>query len=168
MKQKSIFEDYEITENGDVYSTKLHRGSRKRRQLKPCTDRGGYRCVTLFTTGKRMRIYIHRLVAMQYLPPQPSLGHEIRHLDGNKLNNHFSNLQWGLHSENMADSIRHGTLARGERHGSSKLAEDQVRRIKFLVGKVERGYWVQLAQSLGVHNTTISYIVCNRSWRWIK
>jgi len=36
-------------------------------------------------------------------------GYEARHLDGDKLNNHPSNLAWGTHSENECDKMKHGT-----------------------------------------------------------
>lgn len=164
MKRKNVFNDYEIKENGDVYSSKY----KERRKLKPGLDTHGYRHVAICNDGNPKSMSIHQLVALQYLPPRPSPKHEIRHLDGNILNNHYSNLEWGTHAENMADMIRHGTISRGERCGTSKLTEDQVRRIKFLKGKVEHGYWVHLSRALGVHRCTIYQILHGRRWRWIE
>lgn len=164
MKRKNVFNDYEIQENGDVISLKLG----KRRKLKPAPDGFGHLYVCICNDGKVKNMKLHRLVALQYLPPQPSPKHEIRHIDGNKINNHFSNLCWGTHAENQADMVRHGTSPRGERHGLSRITEDQARRIKFLKGKVERGYYSKLARALRVNHKIISDILCDKTWRWIK
>jgi hypothetical protein len=37
--------------------------------------------------------YINKLVA-QYFVPNPNNFSDIRHIDGNKMNNHYSNLEW--------------------------------------------------------------------------
>jgi hypothetical protein len=39
-------------------------------------------------------LYIHQAVALHFLGPRPS-GYVVRHLDGNRYNNHVSNLCYG-------------------------------------------------------------------------
>lgn len=51
---------------------------------------------------------VHSLVAQAFLGPRPG-GADVRHLDGNRRNNHVSNLAYGTRSENIQDSVRHGT-----------------------------------------------------------
>jgi hypothetical protein len=47
--------------------------------------------------------YIHRLVAMYYVENPEDLN-VVNHLDNNPLNNHYTNLEWCTHKQN----IRHG------------------------------------------------------------
>lgn len=51
---------------------------------------------------------IHRLVLAAFVgaPPEGLIG---CHNDGNKLNNHVSNLRWDTYSSNMLDAVKHGT-----------------------------------------------------------
>jgi hypothetical protein len=162
--RQPVYDDYEIKENGDVYSLKFNR----RKKLTPVTSGNGYKYVNICHLGKPKPMHIHRLVAMQYLPSQPSPKHEIRHLDGNPLNNNVDNLMWGTKAENVNDKIRHGRSTRGERHGMSRLTKGQVLRIKLLKGMVEHGYWTKLADALGVHRVTIYHVLYGQTWGWLK
>lgn len=74
--------------------------------------------------GKMHYKYIHALVLTAFVGPKPE-GMECCHIDGNPLNNHVSNLRWGTHSDNMQDSIRHGTFKR-----KSRLLAQQQRSIE--------------------------------------
>lgn len=59
--------------------------------------------------GRRQHAHrVHVLVALAF-HGQPPKGLEVRHLDGNGANNALSNLRYGTHSENMRDSVAHGT-----------------------------------------------------------
>lgn len=168
VKRENVFANYEITENGDVYSTQLYNGSRERRKLKLDMNWGGYLQIRIHILGRRKSIKIHRWVALQYLPPQPSPKHEIRHLDGNKLNNHVSNLAWGTRKENEADKLTHGRSNRGERHGMARLTIDRVTRIRLLDGKVEWGYWAKLSRALYISPATIYKVLHNKSWKNVE
>ena len=54
-------------------------------------------------------IAVHRLVALTYCPnPDPVNNIWVNHEDGNKLNNHYSNLKWGTVSYNIKHSITTG------------------------------------------------------------
>lgn len=181
IQRKNVFDHYEVTENGDVYSMKMWRG-RGKIKLKPHPNSHGYMRVVIYNQGKPKTISIHHMVAAQFLPPRPSIQHEIRHLDGNKLNNHYTNLKWGTSKENKIDRELHGTTSRGVRHSlackrgcpkgenlwNSKLTITQVRRIRFLKGKVGRGYWARLATSLGVSRSAVSSALHQRSWRTME
>ena len=53
------------------------------------------------------RKLVHQLVALTYIGPCPE-GMQIRHLDDDFTNNHWTNLAYGTPKENIADSIATG------------------------------------------------------------
>lgn len=68
----------------------------------------GYQLITMSSDGKKAGRYVHVMVAEAFHGPGPH-GMEVRHLDGNKLNNRASNLAWGTSGENKLDMVRHGS-----------------------------------------------------------
>lgn len=92
--------DYRVYEDGTVVSVKGRRGEHT---LKQFIDRNGYRKLQL-RFGKYGNSYtkcytVHRLVATLFLE-NPNNYTDIDHIDGDKLNNHYSNLRWCTHKEN--------------------------------------------------------------------
>lgn len=80
------------------------------RTLSPNPDRKGYFGVNLYKGSRdsRKRIPIHVLVATTFIGPRPE-GMDICHNDGDKTNNYVENLRYGTRSENIVDSVNHGT-----------------------------------------------------------
>lgn len=79
-----------------------------RKMLKPSRASTGRLTVTLSKKAHRKTWDVHKLVALAFLGP-PSAGQEIRHLDGDHLNNRLLNLRYGTRSENRIDSVKHRT-----------------------------------------------------------
>lgn len=83
------------------------------------TKNNPYRTVSLNLKGKSRTFAVHDLVARAFLGPRPD-GSVVRHLDGNYLNNHYSNLKYGTQSENIFDSVTHGTHHYSKRSACSR------------------------------------------------
>ena len=62
------------------------------------TNNIGYKRITLYQPIKK-RFFVHRLVALHFCDGYQD-GLVVNHKDGNKLNNHFDNLEWVTRSEN--------------------------------------------------------------------
>lgn len=79
---------------------------------------------------KIKRISIHRLVALHFIPNPHNLL-EVNHLDGNKVNNHFSNLGWTSRSDNIRHAFKEGLMKQriGEDNANSKLTNEIVLKI---------------------------------------
>jgi hypothetical protein len=107
---------YRVTEDGRVFSLGHNWRGYGEREMRQQLNASGYPSVRLTIGGKRKRLPVHRLVALTYLGPRPSPRHEVRHLDGCKLNNRVENLAWGTAKENAEDRARHGRTSHGIRH----------------------------------------------------
>nr|DAL07176.1 MAG TPA: homing endonuclease [Caudoviricetes sp.] len=108
MKHDNIPEwpGYYISKSGKVYS-RFIRGSRvlgSSWNLLKSHKRPKYLNVTLHNQKQVGRFYIHRLVAMVYIPNPNNLP-IVMHLDNNIYNNHVSNLKWGTQKENLEQAI---------------------------------------------------------------
>ena len=92
-------ERYLVSECGKIYSTI------RKRCLKPTVSDLGYeRLEILNPRTQKPFSAVHRVVAYTWIGNPPEDKQEINHKDGNKLNNHASNLEWCSRVEN----IRHG------------------------------------------------------------
>lgn len=85
---------YQVSNTGEVRSLDRHNGVRifKGRQLKPCKNNEGSPIVSLRGVGKRDSV-VHQLVAQTFLPLIDG-STTIRHIDGDRTNNHVKNLEW--------------------------------------------------------------------------
>lgn len=99
------YEDYYVTEGGDVYSTKLHQGSCGPRKLKPAPNHKGYLTVSLRNGGGQKSIRVHRLVAFAFIV-NPDGKPAVNHKNGIKTDNRVINLEWVTDSENKLHSYQ--------------------------------------------------------------
>ncbi len=60
---------------------------------------------------KKRQMTLHRLVARNFIP-NPEKHREINHKDGDKKNNHVSNLEWCSRKMNMVHASENGLLAK--------------------------------------------------------
>lgn len=116
--------------------------------------------------GKAILFRIHRLVAEAFIP-NPNNFPEVNHIDGNKLNNHVTNLEWCTAKYNTLHAFKNG-LAKAKRgwyHDKSKLTEKDVKYIKsnFIKGDINFGCRA-LAKKFNIAHTTISRIIRNLNY----
>lgn len=85
----------------------LGRVSNYRKILKTYTINSGYEMVKFTIKNKRTSKLIHRLVAEAFLE-NPENKKEVNHVNGNKLLNHSTNLEWCTSSENKLHAFNTG------------------------------------------------------------
>lgn len=99
------------------------------RILRGPADKNGYAVVSLTNKSTRKSFKVHVLVAATFIGERPE-GFQVRHLDGNKLNNKPTNLAYGSAKENTNDRRRHGTLLKGERWHATQITDAEVALIR--------------------------------------
>lgn len=118
------YEYYEVSNYGNIRVLKDSKRLKAGHLLKPVEKKSKgkyiYYYVSLNTPieGKYSNFkahYIHRLVAQAFIP-NPMQWPEINHIDGNKANNNYSNLEWCTHKENVQHS--YSVLGRETKKGS--------------------------------------------------
>ena len=149
-----MFEDYKITDEGFIIS---YKGSYPRVK-RPFVDRDGYLRVTLSINGKQKKFYVHRLVAMQYIPNTENKP-EVNHINGNKKDNRVCNLEWVTGRENTQKSYDNGQQIA---LGKAKLTREQVLEIRENKDNLNRE---QLAKKYKVSCSCIQHIRRGRTWK---
>lgn len=129
-----------------------------------------YLVVRLSMNGAAKRSFlVHCLVAKAFLDPDPRGRTEVNHIDGDKMNNRASNMEWVTRSENALHAIRIGLwdgpkcALRGEASHLAKLSETEVRAIR-----EARGSQTLIAARFGITQSTVSHIRLRKSWKHIS
>lgn len=111
------FMGYYVSKTGSVYSRYV-RGSRGKlsNEFTPLIPkkRPKYYSVSLYRDGKSTKIFVHRLVALTYIP-NPENKPRVCHKDNNRTNNRVENLYWGTYKENTQQCIQDGRFKPGGR-----------------------------------------------------
>lgn len=123
-----VLGDYHLMLEGKaikIYSYTRWGKGKALKQLKS----NGYWAIGLWINGHATRQYVHRLVAEAIYGPCPK-DMEVNHKDGNKLNNHPSNLEYITHQGNMKHAYETGLHKRYKgknspsyKHGLSRTRE---------------------------------------------
>jgi len=141
------FKNYLISKNGDIYSKisnrklliNIDRFKKNKRRVN----------VSLLNNNMvRKGMYLHRLVAMTYLPnPQNKL--EVNHIDGDCYNNNVNNLEWTTKIENM-EHAKKNKLIKSSHSGRNIIQYDKnMNMIK------EYDTIREASKQVNIHSTTI-------------
>lgn len=122
MKEIQGFENYLITEDGRVFS------KNRNRFMSLVHHSDGYWSIGLRSNGISKSLKVHRLVAFAYIP-NPLNRNEINHIDGNKKNNHVSNLEWSTRSENVKHAFDTGLRIPNNHRFNKKVLDTMTGKI---------------------------------------
>jgi hypothetical protein len=130
-----------------------------------CWEGQGYRYpngYVQFYDPKIKTRYAHIIVYM-YCNTDYNPKLDVRHTCGHPWCVKPNHLIQGTRKENMADARRHGTLATRERHGRSKLTEEQVQDIRGFrsIGMTLKS----IANMYGITFQQVSNICREHSWK---
>ena len=111
---------YQVSDEGEIKSLKrFNPNSGKNgmwypeRLLSQKTDKDGYKIVALQKDRKRKDWKVHRLVLWTFNPIEDWEKLQVNHIDGDKSNNHITNLEWVTNSNNQkhrANVLKTGSM----------------------------------------------------------
>jgi hypothetical protein len=149
---------YEISNHGNF--AVLKKDGRVLRKLNSATHYLSVSCKSL-NGGIQKSLYIHRIVALVFIGERPD-GMIIRHIDGNRFNNHVDNLSYGTPKQNYEDVVKHKSQ-KGSNNGRSILNESGAKAVRYLnaYGVSQKTLAEAFEVSIGAINATLK----NRNWR---
>lgn len=156
------FPNYSLTEDGLVTNDVTGR------ILKYDLSAHKYARVTLCKEGTTKRFFVHRLVALHFIPNPDGLP-MVNHIDGNKSNNHKSNLEWCTCKENTIHAFKTGLRGSGEKHYNSRLSNELVKELckEISTGK-SRGEILSQEVFKDVTKYQFDDIRSRKSWRTVS
>lgn len=98
------FEKYIVYSDGRVFSNKSGKF------LTPQIINSGYLLVKLWEHNREHHCLMHRLVASCFVP-NPNGYDVVNHIDGNRLNNDYRNLEWTTQRDNLFAAQKLGLIA---------------------------------------------------------
>ena len=156
MMWAKVNNNYEVSDTGQI------RNAKTGRVLKQFVGKDGY----LRTQIAGKTVVVHRLVACMFL--RTETGKEfVNHIDGNKQNNHASNLEWCTRSENMKHAYSHGLKsASGTKNSRRKLSEEDVAFIRKYYIPYDKKFGAKaLGKRFGVAHQTIAAVAHGQNWK---
>ena len=123
------YEDYEIFEDGRVIN-------KHGRELKSWIT-SGYKRICLWKDGKQKFLYLHRLLAIHFIP-NPENKYSVDHENRDPLDNSLENLRWYTMKEQATNRggryehpITKGGISKNRKWYSYKWHEDRIRQQKY-------------------------------------
>lgn len=105
---KGVKQVYTVTNDGEVW----YSSDGVRRRVRTYTSDKGYEQVHVYRTdGTGLTTTVHRLVALAFIKVVEGR-HQVNHIDSNKLNNHWTNLEWVNQQENMDHAVANDVYTR--------------------------------------------------------
>jgi len=154
-----------------VSDTGLLRNNKTNKILKQTIHKTGYYCVTVKPygrNGKQKCFRVHREVALAFLPKSEEHT-QVNHKDGNKTNNHVSNLEWCTGSENILHAIKTGLMKvrRGSDVRCSKLNVELIKKIRQEY-KETKITLRELGKKYGVAHNTLCNAINKVNWKNVE
>lgn len=120
-------------------------------------DTYGYLVTTLFKEGKRKQYKVHRMVAEMFVDGYDDQL-QVNHIDGNKKNNNYTNLEWCSSKQNTMHAIRNGLF-------NNRINETDVVKIRGSVIRNSKDFGViATAKIYNVSYATISRVLNYKTW----
>ena len=138
----------------------------KERAMSPTLDSSGYLQTSLSQDRSKKCVKIAKLVAMAFVEGYED-GKQVNHIDGNKTNNHFSNLEWVTPQENVRHSYDTGLACnKGVRHPRHVLNDEIVVKILDLYSQGNGP--TSIAKCLGLNYHTVWKVVKRINWSHVE
>lgn len=153
------YPNYSVSPEGYLYS------HNRKRKLKGGIDKYGYIRFTICNEEGRGYFTLHRLVALAFVPNSDPIGKPtVNHIDGNKLNNHYSNFEWMDNSEQQIHAHQLGLskVRKGSSCNFASINEEVAHAICKMIVAGSRNF--EIVKELNVGRSTVSHIKNRNRW----
>ena len=135
-------------------------------EMKIGLDSHGYHRIGLNRSGVRLRFQLHRIVMAAFVGPIPE-GHQVNHINGDKVDNRACNLEYLTQSQNLKHDWRvlKSRNQNGSKNPSAKLTEEMVLEIRNL--RAQGIAYEAIAARFGMSHWGIQDICYRRRWKHI-
>lgn len=154
--------NYAASECGKVF-----RISSGKELTKTYNKNTGYNMVRMCHNNHARTVRVNRVMGFTWVDnPSPDVYDCINHIDGNKINDAASNLEWCSGSQNQRHAIETGLKGKGSELYNAQLMEDQVHEI---CKRLEEGYRISdLAKEFEVSKDIIRKLRSGDSYFHIR
>ena len=152
-----------ISSYGKVYSNITNKF------IAPQPERKGYLSIQVrLQNGKPLGCKIHRLVMMEFCPVPNMKNLQVNHKDGDKTNNHISNLEWCDQSYNIRHADQHGlrNMPAGEKVHNATITDAQAEQIAQMLTE-SRWTYDEIANIIGCTRYPVADIACGKRSPWL-
>lgn len=126
----------------------------------------GYQGVRISLFGNKYNFFVHRLVALYFIPNTENKP-QVNHKDGNKQNNNDWNLEWSTNKENCVHASIIKLSPMGERSYCAILDQNKVLAIRRLHKINPKFKKVKIAQKLGISLSALYQVIVRTNWKHI-
>jgi len=172
---------YEVSNYGNVRSKDRERKypqghivPMKGKLLTQRLNHKGYKYVQFNYKGQHVTKTVHRLVALYFVE---RIGErlQVNHIDGDKTNNHYSNLEWCTNSENQTHAYK--TELNKPKYGEdcnwSKYSNDKIEEVlkmlkeapKHASGRIHNGIYEKIVKATGVSYEAVRALKSKPNYR---
>ena len=151
------YEMYGASKDGSIFSLWNYK------VMSPHINKYGYLQTIFHNQNQRKTVLIHRMILLTFVGESHL---PVNHIDGNKLNNDISNLEYCTNQENIDHAIRTGLMdQKGENHHNSKLTEFDIIKIRrlYIQGTSQK----ELAEKFNIGQPHISSILLRKTWKHV-
>lgn len=162
---------YYVTRDGDLINP-------KGKKLKGTVNNAGYRMSGNILNGKHQKFFVHQMQAYQKFGKKAlQKGMQVRHLNGNCLDNSWNNIELGTAADNASDIPQHVRKRRAQLGGQKggrvsgklpakhrKLSYDDAENIRSQYRYNNTSY-KSLAKKFGVSRTVVEKIIKRETYR---
>lgn len=162
---------YEVSNLGRVKSVaRIKSANRGGKYFKPekilanAVDNSGYVRLLLAKEGVKKKLKLSRLVALCFIP-NPENKPYVNHIDCNKLNDTYTNLEWCTQVENVKHAYENHLRSsnKGKRH-AYHFSHEKAKEVREIY-KLKQLNQREIAEKYQVSIATINGIINNKIWK---
>ena len=166
---------YIVSSHGEIVSLYDRFNNQRKRTMSCHMTRNGYPQLSLLDIyGKVKHFRPHTIIAYSFYDGDAHIGEDVNHIDGDKLNNHYSNLEYVTRSSNIIHAKNLGlNKTIGETHPNSIMTEENVKYICELLIKTNGSIkdttrLYNESRPDHILNSTIEHIKYKDTWRHVS